>query len=89
LHENAVEPAPVLESNILQNTNVAKSGRIVQPDRGRLLGGIADHRDHLSEAECRCRLDQRRQQLCVPKTSSKTPELGRLRWITLVYPGEG
>jgi hypothetical protein len=27
--------------------------------------------------------------VCVPKTSSKTPELARLRWITLVYPGEG
>jgi hypothetical protein len=26
---------------------------------------------------------------CVPKTSSKTPELAGLRWITLACTGEG
>src|SRR3546814_11633983 len=61
LHENRVDPAPVLEADRRKDAAVAEAVARVQAD-GAGVGAVADHRDHLAVAESGAALDQRTKQ---------------------------
>src|SRR5690349_12772216 len=49
LHQNAVEPTPELEADIVEGADQAEAGGAMQLDRAD-VGGIADHCDHLPKS---------------------------------------
>src|SRR3546814_3091544 len=61
LHEDRVDPAPVLEADGRKDAAVAEAMARVQAD-GAGVGAVADHGDHLAVAESGAALDQRTEQ---------------------------